>query len=63
MFCLEIEPRHVTLAELGPDDCRYPFGERDFTFCGNTKLAGSSYCRVHHAACWVKPLKTWRAAA
>jgi len=24
--CVEIDPRHVSLTELEPDDCRYPYG-------------------------------------
>lgn len=45
--CAEIEPRHLTLEQLDPDDCRYPFGEGPFTFCGRLKLEGRSYCPEH----------------
>jgi len=26
--CVEIDPRHVSLTDLEPDDCRYPYGGR-----------------------------------
>jgi GcrA cell cycle regulator len=45
--CAEIEPRHLTLDQLEPDDCRYPFGEGPFTFCGRLNADGSSYCEEH----------------
>lgn len=54
-------PSGITLAELGPNDCRFPFGDREFNFCGQTQQEGSSYCSVHHAICWVKPLPNRRA--
>lgn len=45
--CAAIEPLHVSLLDLEPHHCRYPFGERDFTFCGHPKADGKSYCRDH----------------
>lgn len=45
--CVEIEPRHLTLVDLEPGDCRYPFGEGPFTFCGHPAAAGRSYCVAH----------------
>lgn len=44
--CAEIEPRHLTLDQLEANDCRYPFGDNPFTFCGR-KTDGSSYCAEH----------------
>lgn len=52
-----------TLLELEPNDCRYPFGDEDFQFCGahrfiylkDTKLRHSPYCREHHFICVVEP--------
>lgn len=44
--CAEIEPRHLTLEQLGPGDCRYPFGDGPFTFCGQTS-GDHSYCPGH----------------
>lgn len=43
----DIEPRDISLADLGHDDCRWPFGEGPFTFCGHPKAIGSSYCPAH----------------
>ena len=48
-----------TLIELDPNDCRYPFGEGPFVFCGDPqhiylckgKMIQSSYCREHHFMC------------
>jgi GcrA cell cycle regulator len=47
--CAEIEPRHVALVDLEPGDCRYPYGEGDYTFCGHPKLSDCSYCERHYA--------------
>lgn len=49
--CVEIDPRHLSLIELEPGDCRYPYGgdEEDevITFCGHPRRKGSSYCVPH----------------
>ncbi len=49
--CVEIEPRHLSLIELEPGDCRYPYGGDEegeaITFCGHPRRAGSSYCTPH----------------
>lgn len=45
--CVEITPRHVLLLDLKPNDCRYPYGDRDITFCGHPKQEGFSYCTPH----------------
>lgn len=47
--CVEIEPRHLSLLDLCPHDCRYVYGDSPFTFCGQPKLEGSSYCGPHLA--------------
>lgn len=44
----DIVPRHLTLLELEENDCRQPYGDDVFTFCGYPKLDGSSYCPSHH---------------
>lgn len=44
-----------TLPKLEDNDCRFPFGEGPFLFCGDEQQAGSSYCSHHHAICWDKP--------
>ena len=48
MRCDRLMPRHLALVELGAGDCRYPFGEGPFRFCGHPKLEFSSYCLDHH---------------
>ena len=49
--CAEVEPRGVTLIELGRGDCRYPYGGDEegetITFCGHPRRKGSSYCTPH----------------
>jgi GcrA cell cycle regulator len=47
--CIEIVPRNLSLIDLEPNDCRYPYGENVITFCGHPKQEGSSYCTPHHA--------------
>lgn len=46
--CVEIVPRHVSLVDLEPGDCRYPYGGDEegeaITFCGHPRRKGSSYC-------------------
>jgi GcrA cell cycle regulator len=53
--CAEVEPRHVSLVDLGANDCRYPYGDGKVTFCGHLKLSGSSYCPEHHSLCTEAP--------
>lgn len=45
--CDAIEPRHLTLLDLGLHDCKWPFGDSPFTFCGGYKPAEQSYCEAH----------------
>jgi len=49
--CVEIDPRHLSLVELGRRDCRYPYGGDQegeaITFCGHPRREGSSYCAPH----------------
>jgi GcrA cell cycle regulator len=51
--CVEIEPRNISLLDLRPDECRYPFGdggvEQPFTFCGHPAPKDESYCAGHAA--------------
>lgn len=49
--CEEIVPLHVTLMDLQPNGCRYPYGDGPFTFCGHPKLIGASYCLDHFDLC------------
>jgi GcrA cell cycle regulator len=49
--CVEIDPRHLSLADLERDDCRYPYGGDEegeaITFCGHPRRQDSSYCAPH----------------
>jgi len=49
--CVEIDPRHLSLTDLEPGDCRYPYGGDEegeaITFCGHPRRRGSSYCAAH----------------
>jgi len=49
--CVEIDPRHLSLIDLAPSDCRYPYGGDEegeaITFCGHPRREGSSYCPAH----------------
>jgi GcrA cell cycle regulator len=49
--CVEIVPRHLSLVDLEPGDCRYPYGGDEegeaITFCGQPCREDSSYCTPH----------------
>ena len=49
--CADVIPRHLTLTDLAPGDCRYPYGgdteSEAITFCGHPQRLGSSYCAAH----------------
>ncbi len=49
--CVGIRPRLISLLELEPGDCRYPYGGdkdgEEITFCGHKRDPGSSYCTPH----------------
>lgn len=48
LHCVEIVPHGLSLMDLEPNDCRFPYGDGPFTFCGHPKQAGSSYCAPHY---------------
>lgn len=44
------QPGSMRLEDLDTHACRWPFGDprdKDFGFCGKTKLEASSYCAEH----------------
>lgn len=43
---------HVSLLDLKPGQCRYPYGENPFTFCGCAILPSTSYCEAHYLFCY-----------
>ena len=49
--CVETDPRHLSLLQLEPGDCRYPYGGDEegeaITFCGQPCGEDSSYCAPH----------------
>jgi GcrA cell cycle regulator len=49
--CVGMSPRLISLVELEPGDCRYPYGgdkeNEPIAFCGHPRRAGSSYCTPH----------------
>ena len=45
-----------TLLDLEHGECRWPFGDGPFLFCGDPAQDNSSYCSGHHAIAWVKPI-------
>ena len=49
--CADIDPRHLSLADLQAGDCRYPYGGDEegepITFCGHPRHENSSYCAAH----------------
>ncbi|CAN7424626.1 hypothetical protein LJR220_003822 [Bradyrhizobium sp. LjRoot220] len=49
--CVEIDPLHLSIAELERGNCRYPYGGDEegetITFCGHPRRPGSSYCTAH----------------
>lgn len=49
--CVGIDPLHITLLDLEPHHCRYPYGEGPFTFCGHPVEGESSYCEAHADLC------------
>jgi GcrA cell cycle regulator len=56
-----IEPQigTVTLADLQPHQCRWPFGDPrspEFRYCGLTQIDGKPYCRAHARMAWER----WR---
>lgn len=48
--CVEVTPKNVSLTDLSPDGCRWPYGEgAGITFCDHPQLGVSSYCGPHLA--------------
>lgn len=52
---VEAPPRGITPLDLKRNECRFPSGDGPFTFCGRVKRDDSSYCREHHALCYIPP--------
>ena len=46
----DVVPLHLNLLDLEHGQCRYPYGDSPFTFCGHPVLHGS-YCVPHAFLC------------
>jgi GcrA cell cycle regulator len=49
--CVEVDPRNVSLFELGAGECKFPYGDGPFTFCGHPRSTGSVWCDQHRELC------------
>lgn len=47
-----VVPLNIKLEDLKNRECRYPYGEGPYTFCGHPVKDNSSYCTDHHAICF-----------
>jgi GcrA cell cycle regulator len=49
--CVQIDPRYLSLMDLEPGDCRFPYGGdkegEAITFCGRPRRQCTSYCAAH----------------
>jgi GcrA cell cycle regulator len=65
--CVGISPLLVSLIELKPGDCRYPYGGdkegEPIVFCGHPRREGSSYCTPHFDLTQAPEAETERPAA
>lgn len=48
-------PLRKNLLELGKGECKFPYGESNFSFCGYPTDPGKSFCPTHHKICWQSP--------
>jgi GcrA cell cycle regulator len=60
--CAEVVPLGVSLIDLEPSHCRWPYGDREITNCGHPKLEDRSYCGAHKALASGKGTVSERAA-
>lgn len=44
-------PRHVSLIDLQHGECKFPYGDGPFTFCGCEAYQGLPYCAPHVVLC------------
>ena len=45
-------PLNLSFDDLQHGQCRYPYGDRDFTFCGCQTVPGQPYCEPHQQLCY-----------
>lgn len=54
----EMRPLNVSLLDLKPHHCRFPYGDGPHFFCGATVKQFTSYCPYHHSVCYGRPAAT-----
>lgn len=47
-----VVPLNMELDDLKNSQCRYPYGEGLYTFCGHPVRENSPYCTDHHSICF-----------
>lgn len=47
VYAPPVEPKHIELMKLKANECRWPYGDGPFTFCGHKTEPGESYCPHH----------------
>lgn len=52
--CGAVPPLHIPFMGLGLHHCRFPLGEKPFTYCGHP-IASGSYCAAHARLCYQPP--------
>ncbi len=55
----DVVPRHLNLLELGLEHCHWPYGDRDYTFCGCEAFDGGPYCEPHAALSISERNRAW----
>jgi GcrA cell cycle regulator len=53
--CVGIDPLLISLEDIRNGECRYPYGDGPFLFCGHPATDGSSYCMPHKWLCSEPP--------
>lgn len=49
-----VVPLNIEMDHLKHSQCRYPYGDGPFTFCGHPVTEKSPYCEEHHKICFRK---------
>lgn len=47
-----VVPLNIGLEDLKNSQCRYPYGDGPYTFCGHPVKEKSPYCTEHHKICF-----------
>ena len=58
-----VQPLHRTIAEIEARECRWPYGDGPFTFCGHVTALGVSYCPTHAKLAFATPTPVAKRAA